>query len=748
MEPKAAVATALAVVGVALVLSTAGFAGDGGILQELTGSDIDLEEDDVEDQADESGEAEPPEGERLDDGGSEKQPPEPSKDEEPDASGSMEHPEDNHDDEALEEQQETPERTDSPPEPDFWINPGFDPVEVEGSGDVTRLYPETPRTREEIEREMEELSEVQRGNVGEMDLPTEPLFEDHSDEWGVEFEHDPLDFSVVDATGGAMYFHYPAVAAADVDGDGNLDLYFLNQAGPNELWMNEGDGSFVERTEEAGVAVEDAVSSGAAFADVDNDGAVDLYVTTLGGKNRLFENQGDGTFEDVSQEAGVDYDGYSSSAVFFDHDGDGLLDLYVVNLANFTSEFEGESGFNVPSSRVAGVWDDWAEESKLYVNKGDWEFERKSTEADRPDSWDSDALLLPQPGSPPGLYVADIDGADGLYRNHGGTFTDRTSDEVGETPYGSFGGAVLDAGNTGEFEVFVTDKHSDMMGRTNPTELTREDKRSKMTREEFMEGMSFGGHGGGLHGSAYYTREGDGYVEEAEDRGVQSYLPWGPVKGDVNANGYLDLFVTAGMEYRWYMPDALMMNDGDGGFVRAEFPAGVHPREDRFHVWNTVDCDEPEKGAWCRLDPTGEETLDGDVEVMNVRSSRGSVLADLTGDGALDLVTTEFNGEPRFLENQVMQESDRGYLKMELRGESAPRDGIGAVATLHTDRDSYHRFDDGKAYLTQNQQPLYFGLQSGEEPRQVVVEWTTGESEVFDVTSRDNEVVLKQGEGR
>jgi enediyne biosynthesis protein E4 len=127
------------------------------------------------------------------------------------------------------------------------------------------------------------------------------------------------------------YDHGCGIAVADIDGDGLPDIYFVSQLGGNELWRNLGKGKFENITASAGVGLSDRICVSASFADVDNDGLPDLFVTTVRGGNVLFHNLGGGKFKDVSHEAGVDYVGHSSGAVFFDFDNDGWLDLLTVN---------------------------------------------------------------------------------------------------------------------------------------------------------------------------------------------------------------------------------------------------------------------------------------------------------------------------------------------------------------------------------------------------------------------------------
>ena len=171
-------------------------------------------------------------------------------------------------------------------------------------------------------------------------------FSDRLEESGIEFVH-----RIVDDSGKywkpVHYDHGNGIAAADVDGDGLEDIYFLNQIGANQLWKNLGRGRFRDLTEVAGVGLADRISVAASFADVDNDGDADLFVTTVRQGNVLFENRGKGRFRDVTSESGLAYSGHSSGSVFFDYDRDGLLDLFVTNVGVYTTDQVGRGGYYV-----------------------------------------------------------------------------------------------------------------------------------------------------------------------------------------------------------------------------------------------------------------------------------------------------------------------------------------------------------------------------------------------------------------
>ena len=161
-----------------------------------------------------------------------------------------------------------------------------------------------------------------------------PRFVDVSREAGLEFVHrnqvaepDPAAKYLVETMGSGGGF-------LDFDDDGWMDIYLVNGRGSNRLYRNRGDGTFADVTGEAGVG-DSSYGMGCTFGDYDNDGRVDIYVTNVG-PNVLYRNQGDGAFRDVSRRSGVADPRWGTSAAFADYDGDGLLDLYLANYLEFS----------------------------------------------------------------------------------------------------------------------------------------------------------------------------------------------------------------------------------------------------------------------------------------------------------------------------------------------------------------------------------------------------------------------------
>src|SRR5579884_2430865 len=153
-----------------------------------------------------------------------------------------------------------------------------------------------------------------------------------------------------------LYDHGCGVAVGDYDGDGHDDIYFCNQLGKNALYHNKGDGSFEDVTDKAGVGLGDRICVAATWADYDNSGRQSLFVTSTRGGNVLFKNMGNGTFKDVTKEAGLSHVGHSQACLWFDFDNDGYLDLLVTNTAHWTTDQHepGSRYFRGPKDLVSG----------------------------------------------------------------------------------------------------------------------------------------------------------------------------------------------------------------------------------------------------------------------------------------------------------------------------------------------------------------------------------------------------------
>ena len=557
---------------------------------------------------------------------------------------------------------------------------------------------------------------------------------------GITFVH-----RITDDSGRAYkpnhYDHGTGIAIADVDGDGLPDIYFVNQVGGNELWKNLGHGRFADITASAGVGLSDRVSAGASFADVDNDGDEDLYVTTVRGGNVLFENDGKGHFRDISKSSGLDYVGHSSGAVFFDYDNDGLLDLFLVNVGRYTTDERGRGGYFVGfSDAFSGhLKPERTEPSRLYRNLGGNRFADVTESVALPGTgWSGDASFTDLDGDRfPDLYVLNMQGDNHFFHNDGGRrFVDETARHFPKTPWGAMGIKFFDFDNDGRIDLYLTDMHSDMSDEIGPE---REKEKSKMLwSDEFLQGGA-----DNIFGNAFYRNLGDGRFEEISDRiGVENYWPWGPSVGDLNADGWEDIFVAASMCFPFrYGIDSVFLNDRGERFRDAEFLLGVEPRRGGRTAtpWFDVDC--ATEGVGTRVC----EGQTGPITVLGTLGTRSAAIFDIDADGDLDIVTNEFNAAPQVLVSDLAQRKKIHYLKVELSGTSSNRDGLGATVRVSAGGRVFTRYNDGKSgYLSQSALPLYFGLGAARRVDSVEVAWPSGRSSVIENVSANTTLRMEE----
>jgi hypothetical protein len=595
-------------------------------------------------------------------------------------------------------------------------------------------------------------------------------FSDRREASGITFQN-----HVVDDAGKSYklvhYDHGNGLCAADVDGDGLPDLYFATQLGTNELWKNTGNDRFVDVTRESGLEMPDAIAVACSFADIDNDGDPDLFVTTVRHGNHLFENLGGGKFRDITQQAGVAYSGHSSGAVWFDYDGDGLLDLFVTNVGVYTSDERGPGGYfiGLNDAFMGHLHPNRAEASILYHNLGGNRFKDVTREVvlvDKSWSGDATAIDINRDGFPD-LYILDMQGGDHLWLNENGKhFRDATSHYFPKTPWGSMGVKAFDFNGDGRLDLFVTSMHPDMWVNVRPGDWAAETRKADtntVASGMIPEGKSrfyFGnelfvnrgvtgvdGGGGGHPGvsgrvgrrSPNNVGGSDGglsYVEVSDSLGVETYWPWGPSVDDFNGDGWDDIFIAAGMNFPFrYGINSLLLNEDGERFLPSEFVVGVEPRAGGVtqQVWFTLECQGKDafnqlcgacsKGGpnelACQVDPTGHLTM------MGALGTRSAVALDVDNDGDIDIVTNEFNGRPQVLISDLAQRHRINFLKIHLRGTRSNRDGLGAaVRVVLPDGRRILRVNDGKSgYLSQSDLPLYFGLAEADHVKEIDVRW-------------------------
>ena len=553
-------------------------------------------------------------------------------------------------------------------------------------------------------------------------------FTDQLPESGITFKH-----KIVDDAGKRYklvhYDHGNGLAVADVDGDGLYDIYFVTQLGTCELWKNQGNGKFENITESSGTGLTDKVAVTASFADIDNDGDDDLYVTTVRKGNVLFENDGKGHFKNISKESHLDYIGHSSSAVFFDYNNDGLLDLFLVNVGQYTTDQKGPGGYFIGMDHAfeGHLMPNKSERSILFKNLGKNRFADVSQQVQLMDaSWSGDASFTNLNNDTyPDLYVLNMQGDDHYYENmKGERFVDKTNTFFPKTPWGSMGIKFFDYNNDGLFDLMLSDMHSDMSQQVGP------DKEKLKSDMKWPDGV-LQGRENNIFGNAFYKNLDNGKFEEISDKiGVENYWPWGLSVGDLNADGYQDMIVTSSMNFPFrYGINSLLLNDNGETFRDSEFILGIEPRRDgRTHTyWFDLDCLGPDKDhPFCKGLPPANYAFRATL------GSRSSVIFDLDNDGDLDIVTNDFNSEPQVFVSNLSAKKDIHFIKVQLAGKNSNRNALGATVKVSAGGSVYTQYNDGKSgYLSQSDLPLYFGLGKFAEIDQIEVQWPSGKKSVI-----------------
>ena len=577
---------------------------------------------------------------------------------------------------------------------------------------------------------MKERAAAQQATLPRFKVHQGFRFSDQQPESGITFVNRIVDDAGPDFKP-VHYDHGTGIPIADVDGDGLLDIYFVTQLGKNELWRNVGGGRFEDITALAGVGLEDRVGVTGSFADTDNDGDADLYVTTVRGGNTLFENLGDGRFRDVTAESGLSYSGHSSGAVFFDYNRDGLVDLFVCNVGNYTTDETGRGGYHIGRTDAfrGQNFPERVERSLLYRNLGGNKFEDASDVSGLVDeSWTGDASPLDfDEDGWPDLYVLNMQGHDEYYENRQGTFVKRSRELFPRTPWGSMGIKVFDFENDGRLDIYITDMHMDMIDELHLRNRHWWAEKLKMTETYPVQFLNTDlNH---VLGNAFFRNDGKaGFSEISDQIGAETYWPWGLSTGDLNADGWEDVFVTGSMNYPFrYAVNSVLLNNRSREFLDSEFILGVEPRRDNrtSKLWFELDCDNVDQnnvGAVMHC-----QGRHGRVEVHAALGSRSSAIFDLDNDGDLDIVTNEFNSPPMVLVSNLSETKTVNWLKVELEGVKSNRDGLGAIVMVSAAGRTWTKVNDGvSGYLSHSRMPLYFGLDSMSEVDSIEVTWPSG----------------------
>ncbi len=543
------------------------------------------------------------------------------------------------------------------------------------------------------------LSQLPRALALSAQTPSSPgfRFTDITQPAGIQFQHNSGAFGgkfLPETLGSGCAF-------LDYDGDGWQDILLINgadwpghkkQRSTLRLYHNNHDGTFTDVTAHAGLDIE-LYGMGVAVGDYNNDGFPDILITCVG-QNRLFRNTGKGTFVDVTNTSGLGKrEGFSTSALWFDYDRDGRLDLFVCNYVKWSPEHDvfcsldgKHKSYCTPEAyRGQTCW--------LFHNRGNGTFEDVTAASGIFDSSSKSlgvAMIDDDRDGWIDLLVANDTQPNKLYRNQrNGTFKEAAVEaglafsNEGKARAG-MGVDVADFENSGSPGVAITNFDNEMIG--------------------------------------LYRLNGKTFEDIAPQSGVgmasKNSLGFGCAFLDLNLDGWLDFAVANGHidetvrnirgNVGYAQPPQLFLNDGKGGFrdVASEVGGGF---------------DQPKVG-------------------------RGLAYADFDRDGDLDLLLTTNNG-PAYLYRNDQLAGNRS-IRFRLVGTTSNRDAIGAMVRVFTGGLTQSRMvKSGSSYLSQSELPVTFGLEKRDQIDRVVIDWPNGRTEEYKSLAAGRCYVCTEGKG-
>jgi len=492
-------------------------------------------------------------------------------------------------------------------------------------------------------------------------------------------------------------------AFVDVDNDGWLDIVLVNSSSwPGQpasrnalpaLYRNNGNGTFTDITRQAGLASA-YYGLGVAAADYDNDGFADLYFTGLG-PNKLYRNNGNRTFTDVTAKAGVGDPGFSTSAAWFDYDRDGRLDLYVANYVQWSIDQDLFCTLDGKSKSYCTPESYRGQSGTLYHNRGNGAFE-------------------------------DVTRRAGLH--------DPASKALGVT--------LIDFDNDGHLDLFVSND-------TQPNRLYRNKGNGSFVDVAVRAGVAFN--------EAGVARAGMGVDAADYDGSGRQSLIIGNFSNEMMSlyrNEGTGLFIddaptsTIGQATLLTLTFACFFFDFDLDGRLDIFAANGHVADDIERVQPKVKYAQPAH-LFRNLDGRRFQEVTASLGQALAKPvvARGAAHGDYDGDGDLDLLVTENNGPARLLRNDGGNVNR--VVRVRLEGTSSNRSAIGAKVTLTTDgggaRVAYVR--TGSSYLSQSESTVTFGLGPDRQPSGLQVSWPSGRVDKLTVPGTGRLLVIKEGQG-
>jgi hypothetical protein len=583
---------------------------------------------------------------------------------------------------------------------------------------------------------------------GERIVAERPQFINVAGEAGVDFSNqyyppfltEPLQF-------GMIRYGPGGITAVDYDNDGFCDL-FIPDGVESKLFRNRGDGSFEDVTECAGLAGLDGVSV-ALFADYDNDGHKDLFVSRTFRPNQLFHNNGDGTFTDVTAKSGLGEDCCTTVAAWADYDNDGYLDLYV---GRYLDPRE-----HIPTTFYSRN----GEPNQLYNNNGDGTFTNVTEHAGVGDTGLCLGVVWGDYNDDgyPDLFVVNDFGRKTLYRNNGdGTFTDDTV-KSNTLAYGAgMSASYVDYDNDGKFDLYVTHIRSEHAWYAEAPTVRRYMLRSftqgtwKTDMPLYMEIFRQSGFGfvgvfqQMASGNTLLRNKGDGSFEDVTEPAGANPPGWfwGACFADFDNDGWQDLYAANGWVYNQEKTEIELEFLNNVVTNQKTYKTGIyfdpnHFGTDSWHGW--------ERNRHLRNNGDGTFSEIGRAAGTDlVLNSRGVAVADFWNRGVVDIAVSASTDRHALLKN--VGDYQRNWLQIELVGTRCNRDAVGArVGIKAGENQQWRELVLGDGYGSQSSLRMHFGLDRHEIVDTLTVRWpVSGVLQTFHQVNANRILQITEGE--
>ncbi|MDN5204264.1 VCBS repeat-containing protein [Fulvivirgaceae bacterium BMA10] len=546
----------------------------------------------------------------------------------------------------------------------------------------------------------------------------------------IEFENalpETADFNILNYL---YYYNGGGVAVGDINGDNLEDIYFTSNLGQNRLYLNKGNLKFEDITAKAGVGGMSDWTTGVSMVDINGDGLLDIYVCNLGdfegkkGKNELFINNGDLTFEEKAEQYGLDFRTFSTQATFLDYDNDGDLDMYLLNHAIHTINSY------APRNEMLGRIDAKTGDRLLKNNldKGEVEFTDVTSSSgiySNPISFglgvatsdiNADGWI--------DLYISnDFHENDYLYINNGdGTFTDQLTSWVGHTSKYSMGNDANDFNNDGRPDIITLD----MLPHKQEVLQKSMGEDHYALREIILER----GYEPQLARNTLQLNTGERFSEIAPLSGIEATdWSWTPLIADLDNDGMKDIYITNGIYRR---PNDLdYLNYTSNRAIKSVLNSRVESVSRKliefmpqYPVSNI---------AYRNLGNYQFENVSEQWAINKPTHSNGAAYSDLDNDGDLDIVVNNINEKALLIENRSSQRlSKNNYIDIRLHGEAYNSQGIGAkVYIRHADSVFFQEQSPVRGFISSVSPVLHFGLGRLSMLDQIIIVWPGGKQETI-----------------